>query len=645
MNAMLTGRWAIGGAGWIALSIAVWFVGDALVLAGSRPLEGVLERLAVIVLLGAAWLWWEFWRARKAAAENESLLDGLVGGSLDADSAARAAEELTALRKRFDEALAVLRRARFRSPEGERRTVSQLPWYMFIGAPGSGKTTALLNAGLRFPLGDPRAGELALQGVGGTRNCDWWFTDSAVLVDTAGRYTTQESDQQADAAAWLGFLDLLKRFRTRQPLNGLIVTLSVADLVHWNDEERARYARHVRERVNELYARLGVRLPIYVMITKTDLLAGFSEFFSEFDARRRAQVWGTTFAVTEQTRGLAQRFEEEFAHLERRLYILLPERMQEARDLQKRAAVYRFPQQFRAAGPLIARFLEGAFGAVAAADAPLVRGVYFTSGTQEGSPIDRVLGTLARSFNLERKVQPPAAGAGKSYFLKRLLHDVVFAESGLAGRNPAAERKSLVVRVAAYAGLAAFTLACAVLWTASFLGNRELVASAQAKTIDAKHDLEALSAVRPGDEAKLLALLDRLNELREGVRGSDSGSLHVGFYQGDKLGTQADRAYRNALTDVLVPHLAASLESALRSSPHPALLDGYVSLHDEARRDPLVVERAAMQAWKLAESAKPRLAVHLREAFAARGLSLPRGRDQALIEDARRRIAGARTKA
>src|SRR5689334_25184375 len=99
----------------------------------------------------------------------------------------------------------------------------------------------------------------------------WWFTEQAVLVDTAGRYTTQESDKEADAAAWLGFLHLLKRHRGRQPLNGVIVTLSIADLVHWNDEELDRYAQHVRERVGELHARLGIRLPLYLLVTKADL--------------------------------------------------------------------------------------------------------------------------------------------------------------------------------------------------------------------------------------------------------------------------------------------------------------------------------------------------------------------------------------
>jgi len=496
MSAWLTGRWAVGGAAWAALSLAVWFAGDAL-----QPLEGPFERFALIVAVGLAWLTWELWRVRRTLEENERLLQGLVGGIAEQDSAERAAHEISVLRKRFEEALATLRRARFRGADGERRTVSELPWYMFIGAPGSGKTTALLNAGLRFPLGDPRAGN-TFQGVGGTRNCDWWFTEQAVLLDTAGRYTTQGSDRDADSAAWLGFLDLLKRHRSRQPLNGVIVTLSVADLVHWNDEELARYAAHVRERIGELYTRLGVRLPVYLLVTKTDLLAGFNEFFAELDAEGRSQVWGATFDLTEvphASRALVERFAAEFGRLEGRLYAALPARLHEERDLQRRAAIYRFPQQFRVTRPLVASFLDAAFCAGWSGEPPpLVRGVYFASGTQEGSPIDRVLGTLARSFNLERKVQPPSLGSGKSFFLKRLLRDVVFAEAGVAGIDLRQENARRRARVAAFAAMAVATAGLGAAWTASYIGNQRLIADAQARASAAKQELESLAAIRAG---------------------------------------------------------------------------------------------------------------------------------------------------
>jgi type VI secretion system protein ImpL len=137
----------------------------------------------------------------------------------------------------------------------------------------------------------------ALKGVGGTRNCDWWFTDEAVLLDTAGRYTTQDSEQKVDASAWLGFLELLKRQRPRSPLNGAIITVSVSDLLGQSEVERARYESTVRTRVQELYSKLGVAFPLYVLVTKIDLLAGANEFFADLGAEERGQVWGITFPL------------------------------------------------------------------------------------------------------------------------------------------------------------------------------------------------------------------------------------------------------------------------------------------------------------------------------------------------------------
>ena len=632
----LGSRWAVGGAGWAAFALAVWFAGDAI-----GPLEGPFERFALIVAVGVGWLAWELRRARRILLENEKLLEGLVGGIAEGDSAERAAHELSVLRKRFEEALATLRCARFRGDDGERRTVAQLPWYMFIGAPGSGKTTALLNAGLRFPLGDPRAGH-TFQGVGGTRNCDWWFTDEAVLLDTAGRYTTQDSDRDADSAAWLGFLDLLKRHRARQPLNGVIVTLSIADLVHWNEEELARYGAHVRERLAELQARLGVRLPVYVMVTKADLLAGFNESFSGLDSEQRAQVWGMTFDATEvpAAHALMARFQEEFGRLEGRLYAALPARLQEERDLQRRAAIYRFPQQFRVTRPLVAAFLDAAFCRAWSSDAPLVRGVYFASGTQEGSPIDRVLGTLARNFNLERKVQPPALGSGKSFFLKRLMREVIFGESGLAGVDEARDRARCSALAAAYAALAVATLGLGVLWTAGYFANQRLIAETEARVAAAQRELQGLPAVRAGDEARLVAVLGRLRDLRPEPRAA--WLVRSGLYQGGKLAAQAERAYRNTLRETLVPHLAVSLEEALRSEVRPEALEAYVALYEDAA-NPRAVEQGALAVWRLPDGARAELRAHLREALAERPLALPRARNDALIEQARRRLGAART--
>src|SRR4029450_11866095 len=127
---------------------------------------------------------------------------------------------------------------------------------------------------------------------------------------------------------------------------------------------------------------------------------------------------------------------------------------------------------------------------------------YFASGTQEGSPIDRVLGTLARSFNLERKTQPPNLGSGKSYFLRRLLHEVVFGEAGLGGFDAALEQRARRSRLAAYAAMAVVTLGLAALWTASYFGNRSLVASVEERAQAAAREVDGLRELKAGDEAR-----------------------------------------------------------------------------------------------------------------------------------------------
>jgi type VI secretion system protein ImpL len=365
-----------------------------------------------------------------------TLFDQLAADGADAATNERVAQELATIRARFKQAAEDLDGARFASPDGKGRAVEELPWYVMIGAPGSGKTTALINSGLRLPL-YTRDGTRSVQGVGGTRNCDWWFTDEAVLLDTAGRYTTQESDRKADAAAWQGFLGLLAQARPQRPLNGALVTVSVMDLLLWSKPERAKFAAHVRMRLSEMYAALNARFPVYVLVTKVDMLAGFIEFFGDLDVNGRAQVWGTTFAMDIDPALIAEPYAKDFAALENRLGAEMLARLHEERDLQRRAAIYRFPQQFHAIGPMVGEFLAQAFGTQVNHKRLQLRGVYYTSGTQEGNPIDRVMVALARNFKLDRAAVVPRT-TGKSFFLTRLLREVVFSEADLAALEPPA---------------------------------------------------------------------------------------------------------------------------------------------------------------------------------------------------------------
>ncbi|RZI92304.1 MAG: type VI secretion system membrane subunit TssM, partial [Variovorax sp.] len=280
----------------IVIALLVWWVGPLIRIGSLAPLESELARsvlIGVIVLIVVLRAIWRRWRTRRA---SQNLTDGLMKAPA-AKSEAADNGEAKILNTRFTEAVATLKQMRLHAAgkkPGWRDWLSlsggnylyDLPWYVFIGAPGAGKTTALVNSGLSFPLAD-KFGPGAIRGVGGTRNCDWWFTDEAVLIDTAGRYTTQDSHQSEDKSAWEGFLALLKKSRPRRPLNGVFLTVSVADLLSQGAEARTTLAASIRARLLELDAKLTTRLPVYVLVTKSDLLYGFTDYFADLGKEQR----------------------------------------------------------------------------------------------------------------------------------------------------------------------------------------------------------------------------------------------------------------------------------------------------------------------------------------------------------------------
>ena len=470
-------------------------------------------------------------------------------------------EEAQALRTRLTAALGLLKGA-----SRTRGYLYEQPWYAIIGPPGAGKTTALLNAGLRFPLAE-QMGQGAIAGVGGTRLCDWWFTEDAVLIDTAGRYTTQDSNAAVDRAGWDAFLDMLKETRPKQPLNGLIVAFPISDIAQAKPAERKAHAEAIRSRIKELQTRFGMRMPIYLLFTKVDLIAGFTEFFDDLDREKRAQVWGTTFDLVHHGDSPVAPFTDELRALIEQLNARLFDRMQAERNAERRARIAMFPGQVASLEEVLMEFLHAAFDSKRDDVSPLLRGVYFTSGTQEGTPFDRLTGVLARALDVDRtSTQSLQPTQGRSYFLERLLKDVIFGEALLVAHSPGAVRRRAIVRIAGYACAALLVVAAGttLLWARS-ANQREIDASAAALT---RYEQTARSlpsgSVADDDLARLVPLLDQARAL---PRGDDEPHwLPPLLSQREKLSASAQMVYRHALQFALLPRLMWRLEAQLRGN-------------------------------------------------------------------------------
>ena len=556
----ITSRWFLTFIGALILALLVWFLGPLVDF-----LASIIVRASICAAILLIWLFANFLLDRHRKKADKALADG-VAATAPGDAAR--AEEVAALRDKLTHALALLRKA-----SGARGYLYEQPWYVIIGPPGAGKTTALLNAGLKFPLA-AEMGQGAVAGVGGTRMCDWWFTEQAVMIDTAGRYTTQDSDAAVDRAGWEGFLDLLKRTRPRQPLNGVLVAIAAPDLATASPAERLEHARAVRRRIKELNDRLGLRLPIYVLFTKIDLLTGFTEFYDDLDREKRDQVWGETFENTAKDKGMdlagpVTRWGEVLRVLVKRLNERVIDRLQAERSPDRRALLAGFPAQFSSLESPLGEFIAEAFAGSRLDPAPWLRGVYFTSGTQAGTPIDRLTGALSQLFGVDQRRAPSLVPTqGRSYFLGGLLRGVVFNEAMLATARPGTDRKRTTLRTIGFALIALLTvgIAAALLITRSQQqadADRVNAALAQYQQTTAS---QALDPVTSGDLSSVVPLLDQARALPYGVDHPDTGGFHWGLSQAPKYAEGTSSVYRNALERVLLPRLLVRLEGQMRDN-------------------------------------------------------------------------------
>jgi type VI secretion system protein ImpL len=596
----------IAAVGITLIALLVWYAGPQLKFGAdnSAPLASVGSRLSLILVMILLWMA-NAWRKQFVVSRNNK---ALVSDLKDINSLSthdfaqdQAADEIAQLGDRFQSALETLNRLKFKG-KGRKKALYQLPWYIIVGPPGAGKTTALVNSGLEFPLAD-EIGTGAVQGVGGTRNCDWWFTNDAVLIDTAGRYTTQDSHKVVDGSAWEGFLKLLKRNRPRRPINGALVAISLQDLLLQSDEERSQLARNIRTRLDELMDKLEIRFPVYVIFTKSDLVQGFSEFFEDLTKDDREQVWGISLP------NAAKSHESpDFSYIKQHLHQLSSRlnervlwRMHQERDPQRCAAIESFPLQMDNAFKIVESFVVKAFSQNRFHYQPYLRGVYFSSGTQDGTPIDRLMGSVSANFGFSREAQHRSAGKGKSYFLTNLLREVIFPESELVGSNRRYERYMRTSLMGIYLVAAVVTIATLALWTGSVTRNNLYMQDVKSQlNVYKSTTLDSHIMVDGSDE-----YLPSLNALltASSVYNVDKHPWlsSMGLYDG-RVDAHADQLYFEKLNKDFLPHIKLLIEKRIKNTSDNetlySLLRLYMMLEHTDKLDKAQISQWISDTWK-----------------------------------------------
>src|SRR5690349_8459953 len=208
--------------------------------------------VALLVVILGAFLLWTLWQRKRQARRMGGELQQHSSSSPRVISDPGKRARLDDLRKKFDQGVHEYR--------SRGKDLYSLPWYVVVGEPGSGKTEAIRHSNVGFPPGM----QDEFQGVGGTINMNWWFTNHAVILDTAGRLMFDEV-KPGETSEWKEFLALLKKNRPNCPINGLFLVIPSDSLIKDSAEEIQKKAGKIAQQLDVIQRVLDVRFPVFVV--------------------------------------------------------------------------------------------------------------------------------------------------------------------------------------------------------------------------------------------------------------------------------------------------------------------------------------------------------------------------------------------
>ena len=429
----------------VVISVIVWFGGEYL---------GYATQLRVFVILAVLAVWLVLYVVQRILAVRRAMrIEAMLRKQASASGTnVIPSDTIAAMVQQFRVGVRALRDTR-----PGRAAVKSMPWFLVMGPPGSGKSTAVRESGLNFPF--VGLGHRANPAAGSTRSLDWWYSERAVFLDTSGAYISDTTRHQE----WLALARQLSGTGRAAPVDGVVLVVSIASLLAMEDDRINDHVQSLRDRLDELADHLGMVFPVYLMFSQCDRLHGFVDFFSHLPQEERGQVWGCTFDWNQSDpQGLQARVDEEF----HRLYQMLDLRRIEALaassasantntttdiagDQQRNALL--FPIQFALMQRRVGHYISALSRPNPFQESGRLRGFYFTSAAQGGAPIDRVMASIGLS---EAALPTMQVAEQRPYFLNGPFSQVIPSDHGLARVSARALRRHRAMGV----GLAALVL-------------------------------------------------------------------------------------------------------------------------------------------------------------------------------------------
>ena len=451
------------------------------------------------------------------------------------------------LKSRFIEATKIIKNSSVY--KGQRDAKYELPWYLIIGQEKEGKTTLLESSGLDFPLNINYQNQPD-SSIAAEPSFQWYFAEHAIFVDIPGKFIKQE-EGSIDAGIWHGFLELFKKKRWKRPINGVVLTISVETLMEKTDTELELYAKGLRDRFDELSAAFTSTIPIYLLVTKTDKIPGFAEYFSTLAENEKDEVLGMTFDDSKNIDSKSA--QSEFDALLRRLDASILDRMHHEWDNSARSKILLFGDEFSVLFDKLKTFIDIGFAQTRYRTPLMLRGIYFTSVPSHSGLMNNTA-TPSKEHLLGNGM------LGKGLFIRKVLQDIIFAEAYVIKMDTGYRIKEKIRERIGIAVAALIVVMVSSLWLWDYSTHIDTIKELNKELKEYKY--AQAEGVNHNDFEHDLNLLNKVYAIK--LLDDAKGSQHfwrLSFYTVEERQQKLNALYYSLLEKLLLPHVAETLDS------------------------------------------------------------------------------------
>lgn len=429
---------------------------------------------------------------------------------------------------------------------GQFKQKYRLPWYIFINQDHD--DTVLYQMGFRQSSQVLVDKDLPV-GV--------WLNNNAVVL----AFSLSGHDSRTLNTLKL-LLQRVKRFRSRQALNGIILSQPIDGVLCADKSSSKQMTQDCRLLIDNTQSLCGQTLPIYVLFNRMANVADLSQFFASLEEKHLEGCFGALNG-TDKDKGkytqtwFNKAFDDLCSRMGKAVFFALERQLNES----YRQSVVSAPMQVRQLKDRIGFYLSELLSEKSKANAYQFRGFFFVNTDGSEHVEDPLAKQVAYQLDYHEMVETKTRKLSQSFFITELFNQYIRPEAGLAQVNRVRRRLHTAFQV--IYSLFIVGLVGSTIWL--FNANSEYYQKLNADSLERLDSYKKQVQQQPYAKEKLFENVEKLSVLRDIYQQYKAPAPFYisSFIPNPSVESALRQAYHEELSTYLLPGITNSLEVKL----------------------------------------------------------------------------------